>query len=86
MKVIKPGDGRRGWAKQYTCTGRGNGGGGCGAVLLVEIGDLFHTSRSCYDETDYFPTFACVECGVKTDIPEVDLPAGTVVRLLPSNP
>jgi hypothetical protein len=32
MKVIRPGDGRRGWARRFTCTGRGNGGG-CRAVL-----------------------------------------------------
>ena len=30
MKVIQKGDGRKGWAKEYKCTGAGNGNGGCG--------------------------------------------------------
>jgi hypothetical protein len=68
MKVIKPGSGQKGWSSEATCTGAGNGNGGCGAVLLVEQPDLFCTSSSCRDETDYFTTFKCSECGVLTDI------------------
>ena len=32
MKVIKKGK-RQGWTKRVTCTGNGNGGFGCGAIL-----------------------------------------------------
>jgi hypothetical protein len=68
MKVLKPGRAQKGWAKEYECTGKGNGNGGCGALLLVEQGDLFHTTQCARDETDYFVTFKCAACGVKTDI------------------
>jgi hypothetical protein len=68
MKVLAKGTGQKGWAKKHTCTGNGNGEGGCGAKLLVEEGDLFQTQRNCLHETDYFVTFKCPECGVLTDI------------------
>lgn len=69
MKTIKKGRKQKGWAKEYTCTGAGNGNGGCSAVLLVEEADFFKTSRSFYDgSTDYFVTFECQECGVWTDV------------------
>ena len=68
MKVLKKGRDQKGWAKQIACTGAGNDGGGCGAQLLVEEGDLFITSSSCRDETDYFVTFRCPECSVLTDV------------------
>jgi hypothetical protein len=68
VKVIKKGRAQKGWAKEFTCTGRGNGDGGCGALLLVEQADVFQTSSSHYDgSTDYYNTFKCV-CGVLTDI------------------
>lgn len=69
MKVLKKGSGQKGYAKKCVCTGKGNGGGGCGAVLLVEEGDFYQTSRSYYDgSTDYFTTFRCPQCGVETDV------------------
>jgi hypothetical protein len=69
MKVIEPGNPQKGWAKQYSCTGKGNGGGGCGAKLLVEEGDIFRTSRGFYDgSTESYDTFECSECKVWTDI------------------
>lgn len=68
MKIIKPGREQKGWAKELECTGAGNGGGGCGAVLLVEQADLFQTSRSYMDgETERFATFTCAACDVDTD-------------------
>jgi hypothetical protein len=72
MKVITPGRPQKGWAKEYTCTGAGNGNGGCGAVLLIEQDDVYETSGSCRDETNYYTTFKCSECGVETDI--IDVP------------
>ena len=68
MKVIKKGRKQKGWAKEFICTGEGNKDGGCGAEILVEEDDLFHTTSHCRDETDYFITFKCCECGVFTDI------------------
>lgn len=68
MKVITPGREQRGWAREEKCTGHGNGGGGCGAILLVEQGDLYKTQSHCRDETETFITFQCVACKVQTDI------------------
>ena len=69
MKVIKKGRPQKGWAKECVCTGAGNGGGGCGATLLVEKGDLFQTAHHSYDgSSDYYVTFACAACGVLTDL------------------
>lgn len=71
MKVFKKGRPQRGWSKEFECTGKGNGGGGCGAKLLVEEGDLLRTGSHCYDgSSDYYVSFICSECGVMTDIIE----------------
>lgn len=65
MKVIKPGREQHGWVNELTCTGNGNGGGGCDAVLLVEEDDVYQT----YDgSTDYYLTFRCPQCNAQTDI------------------
>jgi transcription elongation factor Elf1 len=78
MKIVKPGRPQKGWSKKFKCTGKGNGGGGCGAVLLVEEGDLYTTSSSHYDgSNDYYTTFTCVACGVRTD---VEVPSGVKVH------
>ena len=74
MKVIEKGRAQKGWSKEYNCTGAGNGGGGCNALLLVEFGDIYKTFRHCYDETDTFYTFQCVSCGVETDIKDYSGP------------
>ncbi len=70
MKVLKKGREQKGWSKEFVCSGHGNGGGGCGAKLLVSEYDLYQTSSSDYGGgTDYYPTFSCVACGVETDVP-----------------
>ncbi len=74
VKVIKPGRDQKGWAKELECTGDGNGGGGCGATLLVEEGDLFRTTNHVRDETTHFTTFKCIQCGVLTDLRGVSIP------------
>jgi hypothetical protein len=75
MKVIKKGSPQKGWSKKFKCTGNGNKGGGCGAELLVEQDDIFHTYSHCRDETDTYNTFKCPECNVLTDLPSsVSLP------------
>jgi hypothetical protein len=68
MRVLKPGRQQRGWSKEFECTGKGNGGGGCGAVLLVEQGDLYKTYSHALYETDTHVTFCCAACGVETDV------------------
>ena len=72
MKVIQPGRKQRGWSKEFKCTGRGNGGGGCGAILLISEYDLYETVDSHQGDNDYFVTFCCSTCGVETDV-EVDI-------------
>ena len=71
MKVITPGRPQKGWSQEVTCTGAGNGNGGCKAVLLVEQTDLYLTQSHARDETDTFVTFMCSECGVETDMKSV---------------
>lgn len=69
MKIIKAGRPQKGWSKEFTCTGAGNGMGGCGAVLLVEQDDVFGTESHHYDgSSEYYKTFKCASCGVWTDI------------------
>lgn len=67
MKVLKKGRPQKGWSKEFECTGAGNRGGGCGALLLVSEWDLFHTQSSALHETTSYATFQCPECGVWTD-------------------
>ena len=71
MKILKPGRPQKGWSSEQSCTGKGNGGGGCGAVLLVEQNDVFRTESYARDETYSHNTFKCCACGVWTDIPHV---------------
>ncbi len=68
MKTLKKGRDQKGWSKEEKCTGLGNGGGGCGALLLVEQGDIFRTTSHARDETTNHVTFACHDCGVLTDM------------------
>lgn len=69
MKVLKKGRDQKGWTTKRTCTGSGNGGGGCRAKLLVSASDLYKTYRHSYDGcTDTYVTFTCPLCGVETDI------------------
>ncbi len=82
MKVIKAGRPQKGWAKEFKCTGGGNEGGGCGATLLVEQGDLFFTHSSHYDgSNETYVTFECPSCNVLTD---VTVP-GSVSSKIPQN-
>lgn len=87
MKVIQSGDQRgKGWKRQYICSGKGNDCEGCGAVLLVEQSDLFHTTSGARDEVEYHATFCCPECGAYTDIPSRDLPGHLYIPGLPAAP
>ena len=81
MRVLQKGSGQKGWATEATCTGYGNGGGGCRAILLVEERDLYVTCRSDYTGMDkeFFATFKCPECGIETDLQNP--PSGLICRL-----
>lgn len=73
MKVISKGPG---WSIKQKCTGKGNGGGGCGSELEVEKQDIYITSHTDLSgETDYYFTFTCPVCGAETDIPYNELPS-----------
>jgi hypothetical protein len=78
MKVLKRGDMSQPseWTGKYLCTGFGNGGYGCGALLLLTKSDLFHTTSCALDkEMTKHITFLCSECGKKTDIYSSDFPS-----------
>ncbi len=68
MKTLEKGRGQHGWASEFTCTGHGNGNGGCGAKLLVEEGDLYYTYSFDIPNNERHVTFTCQECGVETDL------------------
>jgi uncharacterized protein YjdB len=69
MKVLEPGRKQTGWATEAECTGSGNSGGGCGAVLLVEAADIYLTQSGHYGgSTDFYTTFRCPCCKVETDL------------------
>lgn len=73
MRVLQEGPG---WSIKQKCTGYGNGGGGCGALLEVERGDIYLTSSTDLSgETDYYYTFKCPCCDIETDVPSTDIPA-----------
>jgi hypothetical protein len=66
MKIIQEGEG-----KKHTCTGKGNGGHGCRAILAVTKEDIYYTVQAVPQESpDYFLTFQCPQCGIETDIEE----------------
>lgn len=73
MKVLEPGRDQKGFSVEARCTGNGNGGGGCNALLLVEQEDMRYFSGGGYFERDPEVVFRCV-CGVTTDLPSKQWP------------
>lgn len=82
MKILKKGKPPGSWTTECFCSGKGNGGGGCGAKLLVEESDLFITTASARDEFDFFVTFRCLDCKVQTDIPRLGIPVRVYNKIL----
>jgi hypothetical protein len=78
MKVLKEGRKQTGWANECVCSGKGYGGGGCGATLLVEESDLHYSSTGYGGDTNEFIWFKCPSCGVATDI---EVPPGVMQRV-----
>lgn len=80
MKVLNPGK-YAVWTLERVCTGDGNGEGGCGAKLLIEEGDLYHTYSSHYDgSSETYITFRCCNCKCPTDVPQRLVPPHIKIR------
>lgn len=74
MRVIREG---KGWFIEEKCTGKGNGGGGCGALLEVEKNDIYLTYSYDYlGDKSTFYTFKCPCCGTENDIDAEYIPSG----------
>ena len=74
MKVLKRG---KEWNIEVTCTGRGNGGCGCGSLLEVGEEDIYNTYHYDYTgDKDTFYTTVCPVCGKETDIDIHYIPYG----------
>lgn len=85
MKVLKLGRPQNGYAVEVTCTGHGNGGGGCGALLLVDQDDLRlypGVPGESWGSRDPAVMFRCCECGVLTDLSSKEEPPSTVTAQL----
>jgi hypothetical protein len=73
MKVLEKG---KPWSVELKCTGAGNGGAGCGALLEVEAGDLYTTQSHHYDgSSESYITFTCPECKRLTDVNRQNIPS-----------
>lgn len=73
MKVLE----RKEWAREVTCTGRGNGGNGCGSRLAVERADLMYYAGvpgDTWGSRDPAVTFKCVVCGALNDLDQAHWP------------
>ena len=75
MKVIKNGEEIDSWKLRINCTGRGNGGGGCGALLEIREEDIYNTYSYDYlGDKDTYYTIVCPICGKETDLNTNQLP------------
>lgn len=68
MKILKPGREQGPNSKEIECSGAGNGGGGCGALLLIDSTDVFQTHSSCMGESSLHRTIQCPQCSSWTDL------------------
>ena len=77
MKILEPGKNKDNWSIQHRCTGWGNVGVGCDALLELEFDDLRYfpgvpgDSRGSRDPA---VTFKCPCCSMLTDIGINDWP------------
>ncbi len=71
MKVLREG---KSWILEHECTGWGNGGHGCGALLGIERSDLRYYIGGGYMDRDPAVTFRCPCCGETTDLGTNDWP------------
>lgn len=79
MKVLKQGKVGNQWSLEHECTGWGNGGNGCNALLLVEYSDLRYfpaNDSPSWGSNDAAVCFKCPCCGKITDLGLNDWPSG----------
>ena len=72
------------WTCELTCAGYNNSGGGCGAVLKVELADLFHVygvERNGY--RDQCTAVKCCVCGVISCLRVENEPQAHIDNTLP---
>jgi hypothetical protein len=84
MKILKSGRWREGYTAEVECTGHGWGDDGCGAVLLLEVCDLFGTpllDQDGRESWERLALFICPQCGNRTEI--TDVPVGVILHSLP---
>lgn len=74
MKVLQTGRPPAEWVLEQECTGRGNGGAGCGAILLLSYDDLFLTAEMAPMGRQVAVTCECPECSCYTDLEVKDFP------------
>lgn len=69
MKILKRGTIPPPWKERVICTGKGNGGGGCGSNLEVYLEDVYRTTSCDYSGGhDSYYTIMCPVCKTETDI------------------
>lgn len=74
MKVLREG---RSWIIEHDCTGWGNGGKGCGALLGISREDLYYYNGvpgDSWGSKDPAVMFKCPCCGQVTDLGRNDWP------------
>ena len=81
MKILEPGkNGSTTWSMQHRCTGWGNGGKGCEALLELEYEDLRYFEGTGGEVTwgyrESAVCFKCPCCGKLTDLGLNDWPTG----------
>lgn len=77
MKVLETGTKGLNWTMKHRCTGWGNGGGGCEALLEVEKSDLRYfkgVPGDSWGSRDPAVTFKCPCCSTLTDLGMNDWP------------
>lgn len=79
MKILEPGRVGKTWSIQHRCTGWGNYGDGCEALLELELDDLRYfpsVPGDSWGSREAAVSFKCLCCGQLTDLGLNDWPTG----------
>ncbi len=79
MKILESGKVGENWNIQHRCTGAGNRGDGCEALLELELDDLRYfpgVPGDSWGSRDPAVSFKCPCCGKLTDLKSKDWPVG----------
>lgn len=71
MKILKPG---KDHVWEIECTGKGNSGKGCEALLGVDREDFRYYSGGGYLDRNPEVVIRCPKCGTTTDVNRADYP------------